>query len=210
MESFNGVGLGALGVAGDGRRVVGGLTIADNMLLAENIINDQDIDALNFPFSTQPKLDDSGALVFYPISSGFDIFDGNQGTLRLRYLTGDTLACTDPLNPSHDCLAVEPSGSRVYLMTHNGVTVVELDAVPLGVGSVTPSDGPSGTLVQIRGSGFTAGTTVLFNGTAASGTFVDSETLQASVPALAPGPVRITLTNPDASTYSLDAAFTVQ
>ncbi len=50
------------------------------------------------------------------------------------------------------------------------------------VSSFTPTSGPSGTDVTITGSGFTAGTTVKFNGNSATVVFVNSTTLIATVP----------------------------
>lgn len=43
----------------------------------------------------------------------------------------------------------------------------------------------------------------------ASTTFVDLNTLQATVPSMPTGPLRVTVTNPDGQKYAFDDAFTV-
>jgi hypothetical protein len=48
------------------------------------------------------------------------------------------------------------------------------------------------------------------NGTAAATQFIDTDTLQITVPTMPSGPASITLSNPDGTSYKLDAAFIVQ
>jgi uncharacterized repeat protein (TIGR01451 family) len=71
------------------------------------------------------------------------------------------------------------------------------------------NDGP--TAVIIEGQRFEDGATAALDGTAlGSVTFVDPEHLQATVPAgLTPGAYDLTVTNPDARSATLSAAFTV-
>jgi hypothetical protein len=108
-------------------------------------------------------------------------------------------------------LAVSPPGDQIFLLTTAGLTIVELDVVPLGIGSVTPSSGATGTGVTVRGTGFVNGTTATVNGTSSVVSFVDSSTLRITIPAgLSSGSTKFILTNPDSSTFSLDAAFLVQ
>jgi hypothetical protein len=107
-------------------------------------------------------------------------------------------------------LAVDETGKSIFLITNAGLTVIELDSVPLSIGSIKPSAGSVGALIQIRGSGFNSGTSVTFNGTSATTTFVDEDTLQVSVPSTQTGGARIVISNSDGSSYTLDGAFTVQ
>jgi hypothetical protein len=109
-----------------------------------------------------------------------------------------------------DALAIDPTGQAIFAVTNAGLTVIKLSAVPISIGSVTPAVGSSGTNVQIRGSGFTNGTTVKFNGTSASAKFVDADTLNVTVPTQSKGPAQITLSNLDGYTYTLDNAYVVQ
>src|SRR5690242_5599861 len=62
--------------------------------------------------------------------------------------------------------------------------------------------------VTIRGSGFVNGVGLTINGKTATVIFKDVNTLSATVPVLTPGPQRITITNPDGESVSLDAAVT--
>jgi DNA-binding beta-propeller fold protein YncE len=160
------------------------------------------------------RLHDSGSLVYLPFPQGVDIFDVRHGDLRERiFLTeqmtngGSLLDLTSRM--VHN-MAIDETGQRVFLMTNKGLTIAQLDSVPLSIGSVTPAAGPAGTQVKIRGSGFLPGATASANGTSAVVSYVDSNTLQVSLPSLPSGAVQIKITNPDGKTYSLDDAYTVQ
>ncbi|MGC1414132.1 MAG: IPT/TIG domain-containing protein [Candidatus Acidiferrum sp.] len=107
-------------------------------------------------------------------------------------------------------LAIDPTGTKIVLGTQNGVSYFELAVVPLAVGTVTPTTTPAGGTIQLRGSGFVAGTTAKMGGQNATCSFVDSETLSCTVPALNTGSASIALTNPDGQTYSFENAFVVQ
>ena len=65
-----------------------------------------------------------------------------------------------------------------------------------------------GATLTIRGSGFVNGVGLTLNGKATTVMFKDANTLSSTVPALTPGPQRITITNPDGENVSLDAAIT--
>lgn len=115
-------------------------------------------------------------------------------------------------------LAISPSGKKILLTwTHfgatvpNGISYFELSVIPLAVGTVSPAQGPAGTTITIRGSGFVVGTIVQIAGQNAPCTDLDNETLSCTVPNnLSSGAVPMTLANPDGQTYSLENAFTVQ
>lgn len=149
------------------------------------------------------KLNPSGSLLFYPQNSGVDIFDVHTGRL-VRHL-----AVSDGIPLDTNGMALDESGTRIFLISNSGVTVAQLFAAPLSLGTVDPKAGSSATVVTLRGSGFENGASVTFATVQVATTFVDSNTLQATVPALAPGPVRITIKNPDGTQYTLDDTFTV-
>lgn len=107
-------------------------------------------------------------------------------------------------------LAVDETGQKIFLITNKGLTLIELDSVPLAIGSITPSTGSVGTVIKIRGSGYNASTSVTVNATTATTTYIDEDTLQFTVPSVATGAARIVISNSTGSSYSLDAAFTVQ
>ena len=157
--------------------------------------------ALNQPGTA---VHDSGALLYSSTDLGVDIIDVRHGALAERILFNEQDAFLS------GSLVVDDPGEKIFLITNAGLTIIELDAVPLSIGSVTPSSGSSGTVVQVRGSGFQAATTASFNGTTAATKFVDADTLQVTVPSITSGPVQIILLNPDGTSYKLDAAYTVQ
>ena len=73
-----------------------------------------------------------------------------------------------------------------YTKTSQNVTIDDVSisagtACPHTITSFTPASGPIGTTVTITGTGFTAGSTVNFNGTAATVTFINATTLDAVV-----------------------------
>jgi YVTN family beta-propeller protein len=165
------------------------------------------------------KFNDAGSLLYVPVvasvptegtafpQNAIDIFDVSQNQLRERVLLSEQFA---PQLQALTNLAIDPTGQNIFLITETGLTIATLDAVPLSVGSVTPLSGSAGTTVTIRGSGFSSTTKAMFNGTTSSVTFVDADTLQATIPSsLAAGPVSVTLNDSDGFTYTLDAAFNV-
>jgi hypothetical protein len=156
------------------------------------------------------QFDQTGALLYAPTAAGVDIIDARTGQLRERlYLAEGQISPN--LQVAQKVMTVTPAGDTVFMATTAGLTVIELDEVPLCIGSVTPSTGSTGTVLAIRGTGFVSGTTVTMNGSSAAASFVDASTLDVTVPAsLSTGAVQIVLTNPDGSTYSLDAGFEVQ
>jgi len=167
----------------------------------------------------------SGALVYQPfltgpaggadVKGGVDILDAHTGSLRLRILLPQQFM-TDVDGMHGSFLAIDENGQRLFAITSEdgaaqnaGVTIVKLANVPLGIGTLTPSNGPTagGTQITIRGSGFKNGATVTVGGKSAIVTFKDINTLTVVTPALPMGAQRLTITNPDGETVSLDAAF---
>jgi hypothetical protein len=168
----------------------------------------------------------SEALVYQPfltgvpasagVKGGIDILDAHSGVLRLRvFLPQQFLTAVDGLHG--EFLAIDENGQRLFAITssdgtpqHAALTVVQLAAVPLGIGTVTPNAvaASGGATLTIRGSGFQSATTVTINGKPASVTFKDANTLLVTTPSLSTGPQQIVVTNPDGESVSLDAAFT--
>ena len=150
------------------------------------------------------KLNPSGSLLFMPQSAAVAIFDVHTGRMVQR------VAIADGIPQGTGAMALDETGTKMFLITNSGITIAQLFQAPLSLASVNPATGSQGTHVTLRGSGFVSGTTVLFGTSQASASYVDSETLTVTVPALLAGPVRITVTNPDGQSYSFDDAFTVQ
>jgi hypothetical protein len=150
------------------------------------------------------KLNPSGSLLFFPQKTGVDLFDVRTGRL-VRHVV-----LSDPLPLDTNGMALDETGTKMFLISNTGVTVAQLYQVPLSLATLSPATGPSATTVTLRGSGFQSGATVSFGTVQASSTLVDSNTLQAVVPTLPPGPVRLAIKNPDGHQYSLDDAYTVK
>ena len=150
------------------------------------------------------QLNDAGSLYFMPYQNFIDIIDVQHGLLRMR------LSLAETVNNVAAPMALDSSGQRIFLLTAEGLTVVDLGAAPLSIGSLNPSQTSAGAQIAIRGSGFVPQTTATIGGTQAVVTYVDSETLQVTVPALAAGAADLVLTNPDGSTYTLNSAVTIQ
>jgi hypothetical protein len=148
------------------------------------------------------------------VKGGVDILDAHSGVLRLRIvLPQQFMTDVDGLHGSF--LAIDENG-RLFAITSKdgtaqnaGLTIAKLANVPLGIGTVTPANGPAtgGTQITIRGSGFQNGATVAIGGKTATVTFKDMNTLTLVTPALPPGAQRLAITNPDGETVMLDAAF---
>ena len=162
-----------------------------------------DAGAVSFHNVFGEKLNASGSLFFYPQDSGVDIFDVHTGRL-VRHIV---LPVSIPAD--NGALALDETGTRMFLTTTTGIAIAQLDPVPLSIGHINPVAGPSGTTIIIRGSGFQNGATVTCGAALAATTFIDASTLSAVVPTLAHGVVRISVKNPDGGQYALDAAYTV-
>jgi hypothetical protein len=168
----------------------------------------------------------SGALIYQPFLTGpagnagtrggVDILDAHSGVLRLRILLPQQfMTDVDGLHGSF--FSIDENGQRLFAITSTdgtaqnaGITIITLASVPLGIGTLSPANGPAagGTQITIRGSGFQNGSTVTIGGKAASVVFKDMNTLTVVAPALAAGAQRVSIANPDGETVSLDAAFT--
>nr|MDP9147672.1 IPT/TIG domain-containing protein [Acidobacteriota bacterium] len=166
----------------------------------------------------------SGALIYQPfltgvagapgVKGGVDIVDAHSGELRLRIVLPQQLM-TDVDALHGGFLAIDESGQRLFAITtldgspqQASLSVVQLAAVPLGIGSVTPANiaVAGGTSVNIRGSGFLAGVKVTIGGKTATATLIDMNTLTVSAPALAAGSQQLVITNANGETVSLDGA----
>lgn len=167
----------------------------------------------------------TGALLYQPfltgasgapgVKGGIDVLDSHSGALRLRILLPQQfMSDVDGLHGSF--LATDENGQRLFAITstdgsaqHAGVTVITLAVVPLAIGTLAPPTGAAagGTQVTIRGSGFQSGALVTIGGKSAAVTFKDKNTIIVTTPALSAGSQRVTITNPDGQTVSLDAAF---
>jgi len=155
------------------------------------------------------QMHDSGSLLYAPKRQGIEIYDVHHGDQRERILVSQDLT---PIEPRASQVAIDETGSRIFLIAQSGLVIVQLDSVPLSLGSVNPSTGSAsgGVVVTLRGSGFEPAAQVKVDTAASVVTFVDMNTLQITTPSTPVGTVGITITNPDGQTYTLDDAYTAQ
>ncbi|HEY1593144.1 MAG TPA: IPT/TIG domain-containing protein [Solirubrobacteraceae bacterium] len=111
--------------------------------------------------------------------------------------------------------ALVPNGAvpgKISVMTPAGTGTSTTNFTPtLSITSLSPSSGPTGTVVTINGVGFNSTSAVKFNGTTASTVnHVSSTQLKATVPAGATtGPITVTNTTGVVGTVSSAASYTV-
>jgi hypothetical protein len=148
------------------------------------------------------KLNPPGSILFSPQDSGVDLFDVHSGRLLLH------VAVQHPLPTDSGALAIDETGTKLFMISNTGVTIAQFDHLPLTVGRVIPPTAGSGATVTVRGSGFVTGASISFGTVQTTATFVDSQTLKVIVPSLPSGPLRVTVSNPDGHQYNLDDAFT--
>jgi hypothetical protein len=154
----------------------------------------------------EPRLNDSGSLYYIAYPHFFDIVDVRHGILRLRFSLNETI-----VNAAAP-MALDRAGRFIFLITDQGLTVIDLGQAPLSIGWLNPANVASNVTSQItiRGSGFGSSTNATVNGLPANVTFVDENTLTVTVPSLPSGPATIGLTNSDGTSYSEPALLTVQ
>jgi hypothetical protein len=148
------------------------------------------------------RIQSGGGLLYLPLTSGLQIYDLPHAQI-VRIYGGLGLSTT-----AKHAIALDDAGQTIYAISPTGLEVAVLDAVPVSLGHVTPNSGSAGTQLVIRGSGFTSATQLTIGGVQVVSTLVDANTLQIKTPALSPGGVRISVTNPNGDHFDLDAAFT--
>jgi len=150
------------------------------------------------------KLNDAGSLYYWAYPNYVDIVDVQHGMSALRF--GLTETVTNTVAP----MAIDTSGRQIFLLTDKGLTVVDLGNAPLSIGHFSQTSASAGTQIEIRGSGFESGILATVGGVSASLLYVDSETINLTLPVASAGPEDLTLTNPDGTSYTLQNAITIQ
>lgn len=151
--------------------------------------------------SETPVLNDAGSLAFYRFPGHIDILDIQHGTLTLRFALSET---------GIGNMAIDSGGQRIFLITNQGLTVVDLGNAPLSIGHLSQTSTARGTQVVVRGSGFENGISASLAGVSAPVTITDDETLTFTVPSVSPGLQDLSLSNPDGTVYTLQNALTVE
>jgi hypothetical protein len=205
------------GASGDGNWYASDYTLLDSQLTQrmQAQIPEFFFNLLVTPDLPGEKMNASGSLLYTPVpggnfiqeSNGVYITDTNTGAFVGGVLLSEQIAAPPDVQTTMD---LDEAGNRLFLLTSKGLTVVQLANPPLSIGYVNPATGSAGTNFTIRGSGFESGAAVKVGGAAAVTTFVDSSTLTVAAPAGSTGGARVTVQNPDGTSYSLDDGFVFQ
>ncbi len=144
--------------------------------------------------------DSTGALIYVPTApQSVAIFDSHTGEVR------EIVSFAQPLNDLQESgsIVIDPEGDRIFVTTPAGLTIVQMDSLPLAIGSVTVA----GSSWAIAGTGFVPGTTVVADGIPLSVEFTDPQHIQVSGAPALNSTHFVTLTNPDGHTYTYDDAY---
>jgi len=155
--------------------------------------------------SNEILLNNSGSLAYTAYNSSFDVVDVAHGTLRSWVALKENVRQNLPAP-----FTIDDEGKRIFALTDKGLTIVQLDAVPLSIGSVSPASASTGSTVTVHGSGFDANTSAMINGVAATAVVVDSSTLQVTLPSVGAGAAEISVATPSGQSYKMEAAFVVK
>lgn len=139
--------------------------------------------------------------------AGATVDFGGSNCGSVTVVNPTTITCT---TTAHAAGAVTVTVTNTDTQTGNQATAYTYDAPPT-VGGVAPTSGvlAGGTAVTITGTGFLAGATVDFGGSACGGiTVVNPTTITCTTTAHATGAVTVTVTNTDTQSGNLASAYT--
>jgi DNA-binding beta-propeller fold protein YncE len=145
-------------------------------------------------------VDPTGALVYTTYSDIVALFDAHTGEIR------ETIAVPAPLSEllyDNGTIAVDNTGSQIFVFTASGLTEIQIDALPLAIGSITVS----GSSWNIVGTGFSSSTVVSIDGNPVTPRFNGTNELQLSNAPSLSGSHTIALINPDGHSYTYDVAY---
>jgi hypothetical protein len=163
----------------------------------------------------------SGALLY---KAGYELLSGGitpfGGRVEIddvhQFQPAATVAFPEPFITSYSpytdhMLTTDDAGRYFFGVTESGISMMRLNATPLSIGNLQPAFGQpaSGQTVTIRGSGFQSGAVASVGGVQTSTTFVDEDTLMATVPALSLGFQDVTVTNVNGNSYTIQGGFQV-
>jgi hypothetical protein len=94
------------------------------------------------------KLSPSGSLLFVPQGSGVDIFDVHTGRLVQHVLL------PDPIPVDLGGLALDETGTKMFLISNSGITIADLFNSLLSLASVNPNSGHQAAQSQYVGVDF--------------------------------------------------------
>jgi hypothetical protein len=150
------------------------------------------------PIALGVLVDPSGALAYQTTIQEIAIVDMHTGQLRERIaLPMKTEFIED------GAIARDQTGLLVFAITDSGLTVIQLDSLPIAVGNVSTV----GTSWTISGTGFQEGATVSADASALNTSFISSQSLQVAAAPDLNTVEELTVTNPDGRSYTIEAAY---
>src|SRR5262249_1608905 len=142
--------------------------------------------------------------------TGAGVSFGGASATGIAVNSATSITATTPPHSSGSVNVVVTNPDNQTGTLSGGFTYTAAAPAPT-VSSVSPSSRPvsGGTPVTIAGTGFSAGATVTFGGTAATNVSVSSSTsISATTPSHSAGAVNVAVTNPDNQSGSLPSGFT--
>tara|TARA_R110002072_G_scaffold276051_1_gene437383 strand:- start:111990 stop:116984 length:4995 start_codon:yes stop_codon:yes gene_type:complete len=139
--------------------------------------------------------------------TGATVDFGGSACGSVTVVTANSITCT---TTAHAAGAVTVTVTNADSQSGNQASAFTYDAPPT-VTSITPNSGilTGGTAVTVTGSGYYAGASVDFGGSACGGiTVVNATTITCTTTAHATGAVTVTVTNADAQSGNLSSGFT--
>ena len=142
--------------------------------------------------------------------SGATVSMGGTAATGVNVVSSTSITATTPAHAAGAVSVVVTNTDNQTGTFSNGYTYTTSNPAPT-VSGISPNTGTTagGTAVTITGTGFLAGATVSFGGTAATGVNVASGTsITATTPAHAAGAVSVVVTNTDNQTGTLTNGYT--
>jgi hypothetical protein len=142
--------------------------------------------------------------------TGATVSFGGTAATGVSVVSSTSITATAPAHAAGAVNVVVANNDGQSATLTNGYTYNTSNPAPT-VTAISPTSGPTGggTAVTITGTGFLAGATVSFNGTAATGVnVVNSTSITATTPAHSAGAVNVVVTNTDTKNATLTNGFT--
>jgi hypothetical protein len=142
--------------------------------------------------------------------SGATVSFGGTAATGVTVVSGTSITATAPAHAAGAVTVTVTNTDSQIGSLNNGYTYTAINPAPT-VTSIAPNTGTAngGTAVTITGTGFLAGATVSFGGTASTGvTVVSGTSITATAPAHSAGVVSVVVTNTDSQSGTLANGYT--
>ncbi|HEX8818216.1 MAG TPA: YncE family protein [Terriglobales bacterium] len=149
------------------------------------------------PIALGSLVDPSGALAYQTTIQEIALVDAHTGQLRER------IALPMKTQFIYDgAIARDQTGLEIFAITDSGLTVIQLDNLPMGVGNIKAR----GTTWTISGTGFRQGVEAYADGVRLNTSFINSQTVQIIGAPSLNNIEELSFVNPDGRSYAVAAA----